>query len=147
MILKNFCSFKEPIDFNSISYLLDRHNLKSTLSSNWIGEFILESVFKIEDVQKDFMFKEIFNLLNNTYNKENKKSNLYIFFSFVTGNKSTTHIDDYDVYILGLYGKTFYKIEQDEFYVEPGDLLYIPKNKLHKAVGLGPRIILSYGIL
>jgi len=29
--------------------------------------------------------------------------------------------------------------------VEPGDMLYIPKNMTHTAVSLSPRIILSYG--
>jgi mannose-6-phosphate isomerase-like protein (cupin superfamily) len=42
--------------------------------------------------------------------------------------------------------KLIYKIEKEYFTLEPNDLLIIPKNKLHKAIGLTPRIILSYGI-
>jgi hypothetical protein len=145
-LIKNFCSFKEDIDFNFISNILDRNNLNSKISSNWLENFILESVFKIESIEKDFFFKDMYQLLNNEFNKENKKSDLFLFFSFTSGNKSITHRDEYDVFILGLYGKTVYKVEEEEFILEKGDLLSIKKNQLHKAIGLTPRIILSYGI-
>jgi mannose-6-phosphate isomerase-like protein (cupin superfamily) len=145
-LIKNFCSFKEPIDLNFLSNLLDRNNFETEFSSNWLNNYIFESVFKIQNVEKDNFFKEIFNLLNTNYNKENKKSNLFIFFSLVSGNKSITHRDNYDVFIIGMYGKTIYKIENEYFTLEPNDLLLIPKNKLHKAIGITPRICLSYGI-
>jgi hypothetical protein len=145
-LIKKFCYFKEQIDFNFISNLLDRNNLQSKISSNFLNDFVFESVFKIEEIEKDFYFKEIFNLLNNTYNKDNKKSDLFLFFSFVSGNKSITHKDDYVVYVLGLYGKTVYKVENEYFTLEAGDLLIIPKNSLHKAIGLTPRICLSYAV-
>jgi mannose-6-phosphate isomerase-like protein (cupin superfamily) len=145
LIKKNFI-FEKEIDFNFISNLLDRNNLISKISSNWIENVILESVFQIKKIENDVFFKELYNQLNNKFNKENKESDLDLFFSFASGNKSTTHRDDYEVFIIGLYGKTLYKIENEEFYVEKGDLLLIKKNELHKAIGLTPRIILSYGI-
>lgn len=145
-LIKNFCSFKEPIDFNFLSKLLDNNNLESHISSNWLNSYVFESVFKISNVEKETFFKEIFNLLNEKYNQENKKSDLYIFFSMVSGTKSITHKDNYDVIIIGLYGTTIYRVENEHFTVEPGDLLRIPKNVIHKAIGLTPRIILSYGI-
>ena len=146
-LTKNYISFQNKFDFNFLSNLLDRSNLNSSISSNWNNMFIFESVFKIENVEKDFYFFEIFNLLNNQFNKESKRSDLYLFCSFVSGNKSITHRDDYDVFILGLKGKTLYIIENEEFLLEEGDLLYIKKNELHKAIGLTPRICLSYGII
>ena len=145
-LTKKFCSFKETIDFNFISNLLNRNNMSSRISSNWIESFILDSVFKIENVENDYFFNEIYNLLKSKFNKENKKSDLFLFFSFTSGNKSITHRDDYDVFLLGLYGKTIYIVENEEFCLEQGDLLSIKKNELHKAIGLTPRIILSYGI-
>ena len=145
-LIKKFCSFKEVIDFNFLSNLLDRNNFETQFSSNWLNNYIFESVFKIQNVENDNFFKEIFNLLNINYNKENKKSDLFIFFSLVSGNKSITHRDNYDVFIIGMYGKTIYKIENEYFTLEPNDLLIIPKNQLHKAIGLTPRICLSYGI-
>ena len=145
-LIKKFCVFEKPIDFNFLSFLLDRNNFESSISSNWLNTFVLESTFKINNIEKDPYFGEIFNLLNETYNKENKKSNLYIFFSIVSGNKSIKHSDNHQVIIIALYGKTIYKIEEEYFTLEPNDLLIIPKNKLHKAIGLTPRICLSYGI-
>jgi hypothetical protein len=145
-LIKNFFSFENKIDFNFISNLLDRNNLCSSISSNWIERFILESVFKIENVEKDVFFIDIYQMLNKQFNKENKKSDLFLFFSFTSGNKSITHRDNYDVFIISLYGKTIYTVEEKEFFLEKGDLLCIKKNQLHKAMGLTPRIILSYGI-
>jgi hypothetical protein len=145
-LTKKFLSYENEIDFNFISNILDKNNLFSKISSNWIETFILDSVFQIKNVESDSSFVELYNVLNNKFNKENKKSDLDLFFSFVSGNKSITHRDDYDVFIIGLYGKTLYKVENEEFSVEKGDLLSIKKNELHKAIGLTPRIILSYGI-
>jgi ribosomal protein L16 Arg81 hydroxylase len=56
------------------------------------------------------------------------------------------HKDNYDVYIIGLFGNTVYKIEDLYYEVEPGDLLKIPKDYKHKAISLTPRIILSYAV-
>jgi len=62
------------------------------------------------------------------------------------GTRSTTHKDEYDVYILSCYGRTLYKVGYKEVILEKGDLLHIPKNTIHTAIGLDPRIILSLGI-
>jgi mannose-6-phosphate isomerase-like protein (cupin superfamily) len=145
--LKNFVSFEETIDFNFLSKLINRNHIVSNITSNWFQSYILNSVFKIEKVEQDFAFKEIFGFLNNRYNKQKYFSDMHIFFSMVSGGTSTTHRDDCDVFIIGVYGKTFYNIEEEEFTVEKGDLLFIPKNKLHRAIGISPRIILSFGVL
>lgn len=145
-LIKKFFSFTDSVDFNFLSNLLDRNNFQSSISSNWQQQFVLESVFKVSNLEKDFYFSEIFNALNQNYNKDNKKSDLYIFFSLVSGNKSITHRDEHNVIIIGFFGKVVYIIENEHFTVESGDLLVIPKNKLHKAIGLTPRITLSYGI-
>jgi len=143
---KKFFKFENKFDFNTISNLLDSGNFGSSMSSNWLQLLVLESVFQIKSVQKSDYFINVFEILNKKYNKENKKTDLDIFFSLVSGNKSITHRDNYDVYIIGLYGETLYKVENTQFMVENGDLLYIPKNSLHKAIGITPRICLSYGM-
>lgn len=143
---KKFFSFKEVIDFNFLSSLLNRNNFGSSISSNVTNNYIFDSCFRITNVENDFFFKEIFNLLNNEYNKTNKKADLHIYFSLVSGGTSITHRDGGDVVIISLYGTTIYKLENDYFTLEPGDFLFIEKNKLHKAIGVTPRIILSYGI-
>jgi hypothetical protein len=145
-LIKKFCSFEKPIDFNFISELLNKNNFQSKLSSNWNGERILESVFKIQDIQVDYFFNGLYNQLNNSYNKFNKKTDLYLFFSLIAGNKSIVHRDQYDVYILNLYGKVLYTVENKDYFLDVGDLIIIPKNELHIAISLTPRICLSFGI-
>jgi mannose-6-phosphate isomerase-like protein (cupin superfamily) len=144
-LIKKFLSFESIIDFNFISNLLNRNNLSSLISSNWIERFVLESVFKIENVENDVFFKDVYEMLNKQFNNDNKKSDIFLFFSLTSGNKSITHRDNHDVFIINLYGKTLYVVEEKEFLLEKGDLLCIKKNQLHKAIGLTPRIILSYG--
>ena len=68
-----------------------------------------------------------------------------MFFSFKSGATSITHKDQEDVYIIGAMGRTLYKVDDSEFMVEKGDLLKIPANTLHTAIGLTPRVVLSFG--
>jgi mannose-6-phosphate isomerase-like protein (cupin superfamily) len=145
-LIKDFINLEKDFNFNSVSNLLDRNNLESKISSNWLQNYIFESTFVINKLNNDVFFKDIYLNLNNIYNKNNYRSDLDMYFSLVSGNKSITHRENYDVYILGLLGKTIYKVEDEEFMVEKNDLLFIPKNALHKAIGITPRIILSYGI-
>jgi mannose-6-phosphate isomerase-like protein (cupin superfamily) len=145
-LIKNFIKFEKEFDFNSISNLLDRNNLESKISSNWLQNYIFESTFVINKLSEDILFNDIYLKLNTLYNKNNYRSDLDIYFSLVSGNKSITHRENYNVYIVGLLGKTIYKVENEEFMVEKNDILFIPKNALHKAIGITPRIILSYGI-
>ena len=146
IFVKKFFNFKESFDFNTISNLLDNNNFKSIISSNWLDTFVFESVFQIINVEKDIYFSKIFETLNEKCNKKNKKTDLSLFFSLVSGNKSISHKDNYDVYIIGMYGQTLYKVNDTQFIVEKGDILYISKNSLHKAIGITPRICLSYGV-
>jgi len=145
LLIKEAVKFSEPIDFNFISKLMDRNNFESSLSSNWMNLYILNSVFKIKGIQKDPFFKELYDKLDKEYNTEKLQSDLFIFMSMKIGGVSITHKDDYDVIIIGGLGKTLYIIENEEYYVMPGDILRIPKNYTHTAIGLTPRIIFSYG--
>ena len=146
LLTKKIFSFEKKFDFNSLSDLLDRDCFGSSISSNWSEHFVMESVFKIRKIENDEYFLDIFKTLNDMYNKKQSKSDLFLFFSLVSGNKSITHWDNHDVYIIGLYGKTLYKVEKEEYIVEEGDLLFIPNKKIHKAIGITPRICLSFGI-
>ena len=145
-LIKNFIKVEENLDFNFISKLLDRNNLYSIVSSNCMDVFVLESVFQIKNIEKDLFFFDLIKKLNELYNKNNFKSESFLFFSLVSGNKSITHRDQVNVYILNLFGKTLYYIEDKEYILEKGDLLFIPKNSLHKAIGLTPRICLSFTV-
>tara|TARA_R100000963_G_C4556620_1_gene47236 strand:+ start:43 stop:486 length:444 start_codon:yes stop_codon:yes gene_type:complete len=141
---KNYIKFDESIDFNFIATVLSSGNYKSQVSSRYLNDYILESVFQIRNV--DAVFGDLLAQLNREYNKDNKKANLHIFYSMVQGTRSNTHRDPYGVHIVGGKGRTLYKVGSKEYIVEPGDLLYIPSGVLHTAIGLDPRIIISYAI-
>ena len=57
-------------------------------------------------------------------------------------------MDEEDVFILGLKGKTIYRIygvENKDYEINKGDLIFIPKNIKHKVMAINPRIIASIG--
>ena len=145
MIEKNRFEFKTKIDFNYISDLLEKNNYTSIFSGNMHISYVLNGCFLIRDIGNNEDFNSLYNYLNKEFNKEDKKSNLYMFFSFKSGATSITHKDQEDVYIIGAMGRTLYKVDNSEFMVEKGDLLKIPANTLHTAIGLTPRVVLSFG--
>lgn len=134
------------IDFNFIATFLSNNNISSLISNKWMSDYVLESCFQIRNVENTIEFKSLFKDLNNKLNKKNKLSNLDIFYSYITGAHSKTHADPYDVFIINVFGKVIYKVNDKEYFLEKGDLLYIKKQTLHTGIGLGPRIVLSYEI-
>jgi ribosomal protein L16 Arg81 hydroxylase len=146
MFKKNYIKFETQMDFNFIAEILHWNNHATVISSDSLREYVLNSIFQIRGVQKFIPFQNLYNDLNKTFNKNKLNSDLDIFFSFVSGSRSVIHRDAYDVYIIGVKGRTLYKIEEKEYMVTPGDLLYIPEQSTHVAIGLDPRIILSLGI-
>tara|TARA_R110000803_G_scaffold125415_1_gene193093 strand:+ start:568 stop:1026 length:459 start_codon:yes stop_codon:yes gene_type:complete len=143
---KKFINFEEPINFNTISNICSSGNYESRVTNRWNSDYILESIFQIKGIQNILGFKNLFIDLNNKFNEKKLKSDLDIFFSLVPGSRSNTHRDNYNVYIIGVYGRTLYKIENKEFIVNEGDLLHIKPNQLHTAIGLDPRIIVSFAV-
>ena len=142
--IKNFIKFDVPFDFNSLALMLSSYNFSSKITSNHTSEYILDSTFQIKNVDKDPKFKSLLQLLNNNFNKEQEYIDMDIFYSTSIGASGITHKDEYGVYILGVCGHTIYKVEQEIFEVFPGDLLCIPAHTTHTAIGMTPRIILSY---
>ena len=55
-------------------------------------------------------------------------------------------MDKEHVIILGVKNITYYHLDNKDFKVEPGDILYIPKNYLHHAFSARERIVLSLSI-
>tara|TARA_R110002020_G_C15956814_1_gene746181 strand:+ start:114 stop:593 length:480 start_codon:yes stop_codon:yes gene_type:complete len=141
---KKAIKFKERIDFNYISAMLNAGNYPTSPSSRWLTEYIFDSVFEIKGVHKHKPLKDLFQFLNKNFNTKKLKTDMNLFMSYVSGCKSNTHRDKYDVWIIGCLGRTLYKIEDREYTVERGDILHIPTQHLHVAIGLEPRIVLSY---
>lgn len=146
LLNKSFFENQTIFDFNELVYFMDKYNLQSLIQSNYLNNFILQSTFAIKNIHKTIEFKNIFNELNSRLNQNNKPSDLEIFFSMMSGASGIVHKDKYDVYIVGLFGNTVYKVENLYYEIEPGDLLKIPKEFSHKAISLTPRIVLSYAI-
>ncbi len=138
--------FEEGIsfDFNELIFFMDKHNLCSRIKSNYLNQYILQATFEVGTLHDTEEFKKIFKHLELNFNKQNRRSDMMIFCSFTTGSSGIMHHDSYEVYIVGLFGTTIYKVNNDFYEVTPGDLLHIPKNSLHKAISLTPRIVLSY---
>ena len=105
MIQKNVIKFKEDIDFNYISKFLDMNTYTSQFSGLWYEERIFQSVMQIRSVQKHPKFKKIYNYLDKQFNKYNQKGDLDIFMSWVSGTRSSTHTDPYDVFLILHYEK------------------------------------------
>lgn len=146
LLKKSFFDFKTEFDFNKLILFMDKYNLESSIKSNYLNNYILQSTFDLRGIHNTDEFKNIFNDLNSNFNLNKTKSDLEIFFSFTSGASGTSHRENYEVYIVGLLGNIVYKIEDKYFEVEKGDVLSIPKNAFHKSISLTPRIILSYAI-
>jgi len=141
---KKVIKFKEPIDFNYISNMLNSGNFESMPSSRWLTRYIFDSVFEIKNIQKHEPLKDLFQFLGQNFNTKKLKQDLNFYISYVSGCKSNTHRDLYDVWIIGCLGRTLYRVEGREYIVASGDILFIPEGHLHVAIGLEPRITLSF---
>lgn len=144
--IKNFTSIEETYDFNKISYLVDSYSLNVDYVPKQINYF--NSIWKFRDIDKlDNQFFVLLDFLSKIFNYSfHVENGVDIFFSFVT-NTGGAHVDKEDVFLVGLYGKTIYKVVENntDYCLERGDLLYIPKGVWHKSVSATPRSIASIG--
>jgi len=146
VLIKNFTNLNKTYDFNFISKILEENYLcvlDKTSSGN------LKSIFQIEQVTNVTKeFKIFFDFLSKLFKyKRHPKDGVDLFFSFVS-QTGDTHQDIEDVFILGLEGEVIYKvfdIENKDYYVKKGDMIFIPRGLKHKVIGINPRIIASIG--
>lgn len=144
--VKNFVSLERKYDFNIISDLLEENHLiveQKTLVGN------LKDVFQIHKVSNTLKeFKTFFDFLRKIFKYEtHQKDEVDLFFS-LTSQVGDTHFDEEDVFILGLSGQIIYRIydkTNDDYHINKGDMIFIPKNIKHKVIGLTPRMVASFG--
>jgi ribosomal protein L16 Arg81 hydroxylase len=146
LLIKEQFKFDKNIDFNLIANILNFLEHDSIHSGPWLNQKVLSSTFQIKSVEKYDFINAIYKFLEEKFNKKNLLTNIDLFFSFQSGSRSNLHVDNYDVRIISLLGRTLYKVEDKDYIVSPGDLLHIPKNLRHVAIALDPRIIISYGL-
>lgn len=142
---KKFIKFKKELDFNRLSNLMADNNFQSKVISIYKPDYLLDSIFQIRNIQEEAFFTEVFNQMNHMFNNENHRTTLDLFFSYMRGARGDAHRDQESVHIMGAYGKTLYCINNEEIILEKGDKLFIEKGVKHRAIGLTPRIILSFG--
>jgi len=147
IFFKSFIDFKEEFGFKELSGLLDRNNFSTRIVSNWKDDYVLSSVFQVKWVHKTPEFSAIHEDLDKQLNPNKKESNIDMFFSMSSGVSGPVHIDEEEgVHILQLHGIVIYKLKDGMYELSPGDMLKIPSGELHQAIGLTPRLTLSYGL-
>ena len=144
--VKNFASLEREYDFNLLSRLMEENDL--TVGEK-TSKGILKDVFQIYNVSNTLQeFKTFFDFLGKFFKYEkDPKDEVDLFFSFVS-QVGRPHLDTEDIFIIGLKGTTIYRVfdnEDKDYYIEKGDMIFIPKGKMHKVIGMTPRIIMSVG--
>lgn len=144
--IKKFTQNLNNYNFDILASLIDDYSLtvlnKSNNASNFNGTWQVRNAHEVNNdffVFADFFYK-IFK-----YTPE-VRDGVDLFFSFVT-NTGGSHVDKEDVFLIGMYGKTIYRMTNTnkDYLLEYGDLLYIPKGIVHRALSLTPRIVMSIG--
>tara|TARA_R110000796_G_scaffold36056_1_gene92278 strand:+ start:64 stop:561 length:498 start_codon:yes stop_codon:yes gene_type:complete len=145
-LVKNFINLERNYDFNLISKFLEENNSEVITKTN-LGN--LKNVYQMLNTTNYLPeFKIFFDFLFKIFKyKFDFKNQLELYFSF-TPQVGVAHKDVEDVFIIGLMGKTIYRIYDNkitDYEIKKGDMIFIPCNVKHKAIGITPRIIASIG--
>mgnify|MGYP003132902626 FL=1 len=143
--VKKFTQNLQNYNFDTLSTLIDDYSLNVVNKGNFVD---FNHTWQVKDVHKvntDFLiFLDFFSKI--FYYTSEARDGVDLFFSFVT-NTGVSHVDTEDVFLIGMYGKTIYRITdtKKDYVLEHGDLLHIPKGIRHKSISSTPRIIASVG--
>jgi mannose-6-phosphate isomerase-like protein (cupin superfamily) len=142
-LVKNFINLERNYDFNLLSNIIDENQVQ-VISHTFIGN--LKDIFQIPSAMNYIQeLKIFFDFFRKLLRYEiDSRDEVDLYFSF-TSQIGSNHIDPEDVYIIGLKGKTIYRIFNTNNEVNEGDLIFIPRGIKHKAIGTTPRIIASIG--
>jgi len=144
--VKNFVSLDRPYDFNLISDFIEENNLEVKQKSKFDVLKNIYQIWGVTNILKEFQI--IFDFLNKTFKyKADERNAVDMFFSFISQN-GVPHVDEEDVFIIGLNGNMIYKVFNDkiiDYKISKGDLIYIPRGIKHKVIGISPRISISVG--
>lgn len=145
-LIKNFALLERKYDFNLLSQIMEENDLEVMYKTS-AGN--LKDVFQMIAVNNCLEeFTTFIDFLRRLLKYErDKKDAVDLFFSFVS-QVGYTHADIEDVFIIGLEGKTIYRVFDNinkDYTIEKGDMIFIPKGLKHKVIGLTPRIIASIG--
>ena len=102
MLKKKEIDIINNFDFNFLCKVLDSGDFNSSPVTRWFDNYICDSVFRIKEVHKSRFLFSLYDLLNKKYNLKKYQSDLDIFYCTTSGGKSPTHLENYDVYIIGV---------------------------------------------
>ena len=144
--VKNFISLERNYDFNLMSNLLEENQVPVIVKSN-AGH--LNNIYQMKQVTNALKeFKVFFDFLFKTFKfKPDSRDGVDLYFSLVS-QIGIPHVDIESVFIIGLKGKTIYRIFDKvnvDYNINEGDMIFIPCDVKHKVIGLTPRIIASIG--
>lgn len=144
--LKNFAVLERTYDFNLLSKLMEENAILINQKS-FIGN--LREVFQMYNVIDYFPeFKTFFDFLTKLFKYDrDPRDQVDLFYSFIS-QAGVGHVDEEDVFILGLEGRIIYRVFGDvnkDYIIEKGDMIFIPRGLNHKVIGLTPRIVASIG--
>ena len=145
-LIKNFILLERNYDFNLLSKLMEENECKVDQKS-FVGN--LKDVFQMLKVSNTLQeFKTFFDFLSKLFKYERHEDDeVDLFFSFVS-QVGNSHVDREDVFIIGLKGEVIYRVfgvEDKDYYLKKGDMIFIPKGIKHKVIGINPRIVASIG--
>ena len=143
-VFKDFDTLK--LDFNSLTNVMSEGHYQSKQSSKYLDEYILQGTVVVKNIHTHDYFKNIINKIIETNNLHNKKIDVDLYVGFTQGAASNIHVDNYDVYLYSLYGRTIYVVNKENYLLDENGLINIKKGEIHQAIGLSPRITLSVGV-
>ena len=131
-------SFRLDFNFDMMfSLWAKNNNLKFKNASPLVGQIIELNSIPIFKAYLDYVSTNLKDIFST--------GNLDFFFSLI-GDVGPSHQDAEHVIILGIKNVTYYHIDNNDFKIEPGDVLYIPKGFLHHAFSSRERIVLSLSL-
>jgi mannose-6-phosphate isomerase-like protein (cupin superfamily) len=144
--VKKFTQNLNNYNFDILASLIDNYSL-NVLNKNSFVFSDTWQVGRVHTAHTDFFVLLDFFYKIFKYTPE-VRDGVDLFFSFVT-NTGASHVDEEDIFLVGMLGKTLYRITDSgkDYILEPGDLLYVPRGIRHKSMSLTPRIIASVGFL
>ena len=131
-------TFRLDFDFDMMFGLLAQHNyLGHSLKKEFVGQIVQVNNIPIFKTYVNYISTHLKNLFNI--------GDLDFFYS-LKGEIGPAHKDDENVIILGIKNITYYHINNIDLQINPGDVLFVPKNVLHHSFSSRERIVLSVSL-
>ena len=144
--VKNFALLEREYDFNLISKILEEQDSRVLTKTN-MGS--LRDVYQMLNVTNYLQeFRIFFDFLLKTFKfNTDSRNGVELYFNF-TAQVGAVHDDIENVFIMGLKGKTVYRVYDTnniDYEINKGDMIFIPPGIRHKVIAMTPRIIASIG--